>query len=200
MTESVSSAPHWLIVSLEGVVTTSVPEARIEALAEAAGLAPSEAHQRLWASGFVARCCLGQLSLDEMIAGIRERLAVDLTEAHLMGLWSLAYEPDLGAIADLAAATGFRIGTIADETPLFRAAFEPYLPEVELLADCSWFSHEHHALTDDVRFYQSISDGPEISGATPTFVTTRAARGEAAAAAGWQVVPDLQTALRGNRD
>lgn len=195
MIESVSSNPHWLIVGLEGVVTASVPEARVEALSEAAGLDPTEVHQRLWDSGFVTRCCLGELSLEEMIAGIRERLAIDLTEAHLMGLWSLAFEPDLDAIEQLVTASGFQLGVIANETPLFRAAFEPYLPEVELLADCSWFSHEHEALTDDVRFFQSVTKEPELSGAVPTFVATNASQGNAAADAGWRVAPDLQRAL-----
>ena len=189
---------HWIVVSLAGVAASFVPQARIEAIAEAARLDPSETHERLWASGFADRCCAGELGLAEMIAELRSRLGVDLTEAHLMGLWALAYEPDLDMLAELIEAkadTGCRIGVIADETPLFRAGFDAYVPEVEMLADTAWFSHEHHALTNDPRFYEAIAGGADLDTTTSTLVAASSEQSAAAEAAGWQVVSDLRSAL-----
>lgn len=195
VTESVQTESQWLVVGLADVVTAFVPAARVEALAEAAALSPASVHQRLWGSGFTASCCLGASSLAQMMDGVRERLGADLTDAHLMGLWSLAYEPEPEVIADLAASSDVRLGVIADETPLFRAAFAAYLPEVEGLVEASWFSFESGLSTDDPRFYESIAVGHGL-GAPPIFVASTAAQRGAASTAGWQVATDVGTAVR----
>jgi hypothetical protein len=172
-----------IFVNLATVATRYEPEARLEALAEAAQLSAPKVRARVFASGFARACDRGEVGLEAMLAGLRERLEADLTEAHLMGLWSLAYEPRPPVLEACAAAGG--IGLVADASPLLRAGFAAYLPEVDQVLGPGRFSCDLGALADEAHFYAALAAA--LPAAAPALLDRDPAQLAAAAAAGWRV-------------
>lgn len=162
-------------------------DVRVQALAEAAVCSPSVVEEVIWRAGFASACERGEYPLSDMLTGLRERLQADLTEAHLMGLWALAYEPDVKRLSLLARRA--EIALVANGDPLLRAGLDAYLPEI-----CTVGAHlscEQGALITESAFFHQLSSCDALAQRTPSLFDDDPQVSAAARAAGWRIAQAL---------
>lgn len=198
MATSINSLPNRVFAPLTPALCAFVPHDRVAALAEASDQPLDFVHAQLSDSEFVRACECGELSLATMLSEVRTRLDADLTEAHLQGLWALAYEPDLGAIEALCQRFGTALSVLIAEAPLLKAGLDAYLPEVSragannslgfgraIVCTCDF-----GFTASDPALYEAIVEA--CGGRAEAFALVDGNRRatEAALAAGWRIVSD----------
>ncbi|MBT6277102.1 MAG: hypothetical protein HOI95_23585 [Chromatiales bacterium] len=177
-----------VFVPLSGVMADYCPQVLIEALAQAAACRASTASAALLGSGFMADCARGNYSLDAQLDEVRARLNADLTEAHLQGLWSLAYEPRLAAIEALADARLPRPTTLVEDSPLLEAGLDAYLPEIPRAWRETAYSFQHGSLTTDSGLYGALAKHYGHDASRTAVISDDPRVRSAAEAAGWGVL------------
>jgi hypothetical protein len=192
----INHPPRQIFVPLTPTLSDFRPDIRIEALAESAGQSFEFVRTQLFDDAFRSDCRLGEFGLETMLEEIRARLDADLTEAHLQGLWALAYEPNLQAIDDLLERFGTRLRVLIAGSPLLKAGLAAYLPEIAgigadgMVAPSSThvFTHEFGLSCSEPKLYCAIMGASNRAAADFALLDTNPSFSEAAATAGWQVL------------
>lgn len=193
---TINSLPTYVFAPLTPALCDFAPHIRVEALAQAAGQPFEHVYEQLSDRQFVHACERGELNLDAMLSEVRTRLDADLTEAHMQGLWALAYEPDLGAIESLRERFGPALAVLLPDGPLLKVGLGAYLPEVfRIGALASLGSRQALAHTCDFGYtgsepqlYNAIARACDKQAESFGLVDCRQDFSKAALAAGWQTI------------
>jgi putative hydrolase of the HAD superfamily len=90
-------APQVVVFDMGGVLCRWLPDRRLVALAELAGVPPDQIDQLLFESGWDDACERGQFDLRELLDQLRSLLgmpASPTTDLALRRAWAAAFEPD----------------------------------------------------------------------------------------------------------
>ena len=176
----------WIVYSLGDGLCQYQPEQRIAALAQAASISITTAGTAI-DSAFVECCDSGVYDLEDMLDQLRQRLQADLTHAHLMGLWSLAYQPDIEIIKHAQAQyTRSRTALLCNGSPLLEEALAAYLPEVDQLVSQAFYSHAFGRLDTDPALFAAVGSRLSSPAANLLYISNKATARAAATQAGWQ--------------
>ena len=104
------------------------------------GVAERTIEERIFNSGFDHRAELGDYSLEEAIARLRDALEYRGSAAALVEAWAEAFEPDL-SILEYVASLAVRTAVFTNNGPMLEACLEGPLSELRDAFDeviCSW--------------------------------------------------------------
>ena len=152
-------------------------------------LRAEEIHDKLWDSGFSARCDAGAYSGDDMYEQIGQRLGVTLPRRDVCRLWSLAFEPHAEVLAMAAAVRRhLPIGLLTDNPPLLREALPGFLPELEQSFDVIIFSYQHGVCKPDPTLYEAAAQSVGAAASATLLIDDSQTNVQGAAASGWQAI------------
>jgi putative hydrolase of the HAD superfamily len=151
---SPSDRPRAVLFDLGGVVCTFSHNARLAALARAAGLPPTDVHRRLFESGFDLACDRGDYSLEQQCMEIRSRLRLTCIASELAGLWARAFSPNSDVLDIVSQVRASAVTAIlTNNGPLVRMMINEYFPDIVARMDHLCFSYEVMATKPDPRAF-----------------------------------------------
>jgi len=189
-----------LVVDLGGVAARFRPDRRLTALASATGLDERVIHERLFASGFDARCETGELTSEETmsaaLAALDEMIAADV----LTELWALAFEP-IDEVLDHVRSATARCVLLTNNGPLLGACLAGPLRALAAAFDdvvCSW---QLRAVKPDPRAFERAADLLRMRPEQLVLLDDSVVNVEAALLLGWHAVVvgdvrDVEDAIR----
>jgi putative hydrolase of the HAD superfamily len=172
-----------VVFDLGGVLCRFDPDARVAALAAAAGLPPAEVQARIWGSGLDAAADRGEL--DEAEAFAVASLDGRLDRATVVRCWATAFAPDDAVLAQVDRVS-VRRALLTNNGPLLEPLFDGVLAPVAARLDPLMPSWRLGATKPSPAVYERAAERCAAGGLL--LVDDNADNVAGAIAAGWDAV------------
>jgi putative hydrolase of the HAD superfamily len=185
-TEGPPDSPRLLIFDVDGVLYRYDRDVRTRALAGAAGVTAEAMHEALFGSGIEDRADAGELSPEEYLEALSDRLGVRVKRDDWVAAWAEAATPDFAVLGLAARACRVaKVAALSNNGALLKAEAPRILPElVALVLDRLFVSGELRLAKPDPAAYWAVVDRCGVAVQDALFVDDSEANVEGARLAG----------------